>query len=205
MNSFPFPVEFPPNGSRDHTHREIQWTLYYTSIAIYNLYFHPLARYPGPRIAAVSSLWYARALAKGTIAQDTLTLHERYGDVVRIAPDELSYLKPENWREIYGYRAGGKQEMIKDPRYHDTVKPTVTILTGDREQHSYYRKMLSPQFSEKALKEQEYILHDFINLFIKSVREAGQGAKKPVNMTDWWNVGLTGFPSPSYSVWDSLG
>ena len=109
---------------------------------------------------------------------------------MRISPDELSYVNPQNWKEIYSYRNGGKVEMIKDPRYHDTVKPTPTILTGDREEHSYYRKILSGQFSEKSLKDQEWILHNFIDLFIKRVYEASAGGQNNIDMTQRWNVGL---------------
>jgi hypothetical protein len=46
-----------------------------------------------------------------------LELHERYGDVVRLAPDELSYANEEAWREVYGYRSGRKEvgkEVVKD-------------------------------------------------------------------------------------------
>lgn len=119
-----------------------------------------------------------------------MALHEKYGDVVRITPDEISFIDPKNWKEIYGYRMGQgiKVEMIKDPRYHDTVKPTVTILTGNDAQHSYYRKILSPPFSEISLKKHEYILHQFVDKFIICVKEGGQYGVKPVDATDWFNV-----------------
>ena len=42
-----------------------------------------------------------------------------------------------------------KQEMIKEPRCHDTIKPRVTILTDGRKEHTYDGKMLSSPFSEK--------------------------------------------------------
>lgn len=165
-----------------------QYTIFYLTIGFYNLFFHPLSRFPGPLLARASSLWYARSLSRGTIAQDTLALHEKYGDVVRIAPDELSFINPESWSAIYGQKPGKSyRELIKDPRYHDTVKPTPTILTGDWDEHSMYRKMLSNSFSERALKDQEFILHRFVDLFIRRLHEASDGGRE-VNMTDWWNV-----------------
>ncbi|KAI1420447.1 cytochrome P450 monooxygenase [Xylaria sp. FL1777] len=167
----------------------IAWAFYHLSFGIYNLFFHPLAGYPGPLLSRASTLWYSRALGKGTIAQDLLAVHEKYGDTVRITPDEISFIDPKNWKEIYGYRVGkaGKVEMIKDPRYHDTVKPTVTILTGNDEQHSYYRKVLSPPFSETSLKNNEFILHRFVDKFIACVKERGNFGKKPIDATDWFN------------------
>ncbi|UKZ77543.1 hypothetical protein TrVFT333_005266 [Trichoderma virens FT-333] len=164
----------------------VAWALYHLSIGFYNLTLHPLAGYPGPLLARSSTLWYARALARGTIAQDLLALHDKYGDTVRITPDEISFIDPKNWKEIYGYR-GGKVEMIKDPRYHDTVKPTPTILTGDYDQHNYYRKVLSAPFSEIALKKNEHILHEFVDKWVYRVKEVGQNGTKRIDATDWFN------------------
>lgn len=33
---------------------------------------------------------------------DIKKLHDKYGDVVRVAPNELSYTNPDAWQEIYG-------------------------------------------------------------------------------------------------------
>lgn len=162
------------------------------SIGVYNTLFHPLARYPGPLLGRASSLWYARSLSRGTIAQDTLSLHEKYGDVVRIAPDELSFIQPENWSAIYGHQLGKDyRELIKDPRYHDTVKPTPTILTGDWDEHAFYRKVLSNSFSERSLKEQEHSLRRFVDLFIRRLQDSSEEETRELNMTDQWNVRLS--------------
>lgn len=37
----------------------VQIVFYTIARCVYLLYFHPLAKYPGPRIAAVSNAWYA--------------------------------------------------------------------------------------------------------------------------------------------------
>ena len=46
--------------------------------------FHPLAKYPGPAIAKTSKLWAAYIGSKGGLHRYYKSLHERYGDVVRV-------------------------------------------------------------------------------------------------------------------------
>jgi len=48
---------------------------------IYNLRFHPLARFPGPKLAACSRLWLAyRELVRGESLSDLRAeLHRQYG------------------------------------------------------------------------------------------------------------------------------
>lgn len=57
------------------------------SIVAYRLLFHPLTRYPGPKIAAVTQLWtfWQRAQCRGAFVNEKL--HELYGDIVRIGTD----------------------------------------------------------------------------------------------------------------------
>jgi len=59
--------------------------------AIYRITFHPLARFPGPRLGAVTSLWAASYdLAKeDSLVKHLHALHERYGPIVRVRPNEL--------------------------------------------------------------------------------------------------------------------
>jgi hypothetical protein len=81
-----------------------QSIVYVISKVIYNLYFHPLAKFPGPKRAAISNLFYARhwyvilghglylltgSRAGGRWAYVLEDLHNKYGPVVRYAPDDL--------------------------------------------------------------------------------------------------------------------
>ena len=72
--------------------------------AIYNVYFHPLSKFPGPKSAAATPLPFVRRLINGHWVEWTATLHEKYGEVVRIHPDELSFISPSAWQDIYNSR-----------------------------------------------------------------------------------------------------
>ena len=87
------------------------------SHAIYNLYFHPLSKFPGPKVAAITRLYYIKHALTGRLPFNNTKLHARYGGIVRIAPDELSLNTAEGWRDIYGNRIG-KPEMPKDQMFY---------------------------------------------------------------------------------------
>lgn len=79
-----------------------------------NRYDTPLRDVPGPWFASCSPLyrfWYA--VVKGNYHFDLTELHRKYGDVVRIAPNEVSIWDPEAVAEIYspGERAYPKCDM----------------------------------------------------------------------------------------------
>lgn len=43
-------------------------------------------------------------------------LHLKYGPILRLMPNELSFIDPEAWRDIYGHRQGHPQ-FHKDRTY----------------------------------------------------------------------------------------
>lgn len=97
----------------------MQILLYYFSLFVYNAFFHPLARFPGPRFRSATpfvSLWGA---LKGDQAFDYATLHDIYGPVVRIGPNTLSYITATAWREIYGMQEGKAYRQMPKVRGPD--------------------------------------------------------------------------------------
>lgn len=71
------------------------------SIAVYRVFFHPLARIPGPRLAALSNVWLARHARDGRMLGVGKRLHKIYGPMVRVGPDELWFDSKEAFRQIY--------------------------------------------------------------------------------------------------------
>ena len=71
--------------------------------AIYNLYFHPLAKYRGPWYSSSFSLFSALVSVRKVEPQWLLSLTKRYGteEPIRIAPNMLLFPKPSSLKDIY--------------------------------------------------------------------------------------------------------
>ena len=72
--------------------------MYNLARVIYNLYFHPLSRFPGPASRAAFAWFEHWPLLKGTHVHDETALHEKYGSVVRIGPNALSFSGGSAWK-----------------------------------------------------------------------------------------------------------
>lgn len=87
---------------------------YQICIVIYNIFFHPLRGTPAPSWWAASRIPYSLMLISGRAHRKVLKLHGKYGDVVRIAPDEVSFTDPRAWRDIMGRCNHQEDENGKD-------------------------------------------------------------------------------------------
>lgn len=55
----------------------------------YSLCVHPLASIPGPKMAALTTLWKTYAVFRGDFTAQLRVLHAKYGKRVRIGPNEV--------------------------------------------------------------------------------------------------------------------
>ncbi|KAK3303879.1 putative benzoate 4-monooxygenase cytochrome P450 [Chaetomium strumarium] len=149
---------------------------------IRNIYFHPLSQHPGPKAWAASRLPWCLHQYRGNLSQRLHQLHQCYGPVVRVAPDEISYISADAWKTIYGQRS---VEMPKDPNFSLLTPSGVqNILTADRETHTRQRRLLSHAFSERALREQEEILQTYCTKLCSQLEE--RCCSGPVDLFDWY-------------------
>lgn len=58
--------------------------VYLASVAVYRLYFHPLAAIPGPKLAALSQWYqaYYNIIKKGHFYDHLDGLHKKYGELL---------------------------------------------------------------------------------------------------------------------------
>ncbi|KAL2794803.1 cytochrome P450 [Aspergillus keveii] len=160
----------------------------------YNLYISPLSRFPGPKLWAVSRIPYQWSIMRGQSHRKMLEMHNRYGAVLRVGPDELSFNSPQAFQDIYRARPGRPQYQ-KDPKFYGSLLNAVRrSIVGnlDDKTHSRHRRLLANAFSERAMREQEGTVLYYSDLLVRRLRErtAVDEEKKHTIKTDikeWFN------------------
>lgn len=157
--------------------------LYMVSYPIYALYLHPLSRYPGGTLEALSRIPYWIACLKGNQVKWMTEQHRKYGPTVRFAPNDLSYTEAQAWRDIC-LIPKGKKENGKEIRFHaPSANGTPNLITEPSPvRHATVRRVFSPAFSEKALKAQEPLFQKYANLMVARGR-----SNVTVNMAELLN------------------
>ncbi|KAI3259002.1 hypothetical protein CBS147309_7676 [Penicillium roqueforti] len=161
--------------------------LYLIGLLAYNVYFHPLSKYPGPKSMAATRLPYIRMILGGRFPQKMKALHQQYGDVVRIAPDELSFIDGAAWKSIYGTRVGHGQKSKDDRFYAPTAGEAPSIIISNDADHSRFRRLLSHAFSDSSLRGQEPIIKGYVDLLMQRLHENIDSGTNTVDMVAWYN------------------
>ncbi|RYO91199.1 hypothetical protein DL763_005069 [Monosporascus cannonballus] len=174
--------------------------LWQAATAAYNLFLHPLRRFPGPLVYRASPLPWALRHVIGRQAFDTQRLHERYGPVVRLGPGHLSFTDPRAWRDIYGHRLGddqaGRSEMPKSRTFVAAIRALpLSIINAGREEHSRYRRALSHGFSDSSIRQQEPLIARYVDLLLERLTQECGGGRRALNMEAWYN----------YTTFDIIG
>ena len=113
--------------------------------------------------------------------------HKKYGNTVRLAPDELSFTQAQAWKDIYSHTPG-KEEFPKDPAFHVTPPNGIpNILGANKENHARYRRLLAHAFSEKGLRDQESHIRHYIDLLMDRLAEKAKSGET-TDMVVWYNM-----------------
>lgn len=162
---------------------------YVCSISIYRLYIGPLAKFPGPKLAAVSHWYefYFDFFLNGQYTFEIARLHEKYGPIIRVNPAELAIHDPDFYGEVYVSEARRKTDNYdvfckgidfdgKSFRSHDiALDETLTtqgshLLTTDHDLHRRRRKPLEPFFSRMGVTRLQPLLAKIVQKLEKRIR-----------------------------------
>ncbi|KAF4121952.1 Cytochrome P450 [Geosmithia morbida] len=132
---------------------------------VYNLCFHPLAKFPGPRLAAATHWYeaYFELVHKGgsQFAPKVRQLHAQYGPIIRINPDEISVNDGEFHDRLYA-----PQPAIRDrhPNFSSALGTSNGSFSSvDHFLHKRRRVAYSPFFSTANVMATEAMVHKKVN------------------------------------------
>lgn len=156
----------------------------------YQLFWSPLSRFPGPKLWAVSRVPFAITMTQGRYAQTIRELHQKYGDIIRVAPDELSFSDPRAWHDIHQIRSSGKS-FPRNPIFFSRPEsqPADSIVTtSDDSQHSRMRRVLEKSFTDKSIRAQEPVVQKNVELFIQQLRLLSEKSMgNAIDMVKWYS------------------
>lgn len=131
----------------------ISWLL----LLFYRLYLHPLSSFPGPRLAAFTRgyAFYFDVVRHGAFLRQKNVLHDMYGDVVRVGPNELSFRDPRAYGDIYTHGS----QFTKDPWFYQSFgTPRSSFGLINPKESKERRELLLPFFSRRAISQLGHVI-----------------------------------------------
>ncbi|KAI0115673.1 cytochrome P450 [Nemania sp. FL0031] len=161
-------------------------SIYAATRVIYLLYFHPLAAFPGPKLAAVSHAWYAYHWLMGRWPWAIESVLHQYGDVVRIAPNELVFFTPQAFHDIYASHRDRLELFIKSDFNDRGEKMAGLIWERDPLRHRELARKLAPAFSVKTMRTMQATINEHLDYFVARMKELGE-SPTGVGLANWTN------------------
>ncbi|EAU87646.2 cytochrome P450 67 [Coprinopsis cinerea okayama7 len=134
----------------------------FLSVALYRLGpFHPLAAIPGPILCKLSKIWIASVAWRGDLHRYIKSVHDEYGLVTRIGPNEISVVDKKLLPAILGAN-GMPKGPVWDARRKITSRDTKNHnnlhAVRDLKLHAELRKPWNKAFAKEAMKDYEELL-----------------------------------------------
>ncbi|KAF9260594.1 cytochrome P450 [Marasmius fiardii PR-910] len=109
-------------------------------------------KYPGPFLAQFSDAWLIGTAVSGHRSERVHKLHEKYGPIVRLAPNHLSIATSSALQTVYAHG----NSALKSQFYDAFVSIQRGLFnTRDRAEHTRKRKIVAHIFSQKSVVEFE--------------------------------------------------
>lgn len=149
--------------------------LYLGSLVFYRLFLHPLAKFPGPRLAAITRYYeaYYDVIQNGQYTFKIAELHKKYGKfqliilqsrnihlickgpTIRISPHELHIIDPTFFEKLY--RQEGRWDKYAWSLDAFSANGAM-ICTANHDVHRARRQLLRSYFSKAKVASQQHLI-----------------------------------------------
>lgn len=157
------------------------WIVYLLGLAIYRLYLSPIAKVPGPKLAALT-LWYEfyyDVVKQGRYTWRIGEMHEKYGPIVRINPYEVHINDPDYYNEIYTGPGKRREKWAWSAGMFGNSSSFFGAVP--HELHRRRRAPLNPFFSRASVQKLEPMIKDVVERLCSRL-EGFRETQEPVNL-----------------------
>ena len=166
-----------------------------TSVVIYRLTFHPLAKHPGPFLAKLTDAYSVYQAWTGRRHINFWNLHQRYGDVVRFGPNDISINSNTALPQLYL-----EKKSTKKSKFYTIFPGQANIFNiTDRQLHGRKKKILAHAFSDQAMRGLQPYALDEISTFCERMMTSNPDGDKQ------WSVAMNIGRWTNYMTYDVLG
>ncbi|KAJ6588130.1 cytochrome P450 [Mycena capillaripes] len=171
------------------------YTLYYAGLLVSVITYrispvHPLSKYPGPVVCKISKLWLTFVVSRGKKLHVYLKgLHDKYGSVIRIGPNELSITDVSLVPFILGTNGKPKGPLwdgrkITGKKGVESKEAARGNLIGSRDLkvHSEARKAWNRAFMPGAIKGYEPML---VRRVVQLIEALGAQKGASLDISQW--------------------
>ncbi|KAE9974721.1 hypothetical protein EG328_003678 [Venturia inaequalis] len=147
----------------------IVFCLYVICLYSYRLLLHPLAKFPGPKLAAATNWYefYYDVIQQGAFTSHIKELHDRYGPIIRITPTEIHVDDPDYYSILYERSGRLDKYAYMSGRFGFASDSSSTV---DHETHRMRRKALN-LFSDKKISDFQPVIRKKVAKFGEKLAE----------------------------------
>ncbi|OLN87424.1 Trichodiene oxygenase 4 [Colletotrichum chlorophyti] len=153
--------------------------LYLIAKYAYRAFICPIAHFPGPRIAGMTKLYEAyHVLIRNDWLDNLTSLHDTYGPVVRIGPNELHFVDHE-----FSLEHHKRPDLLKCDNYYGLLNKLLGGLQSS-EAHLQRAAVMRPIFSGQTLAAFSNTMDNHLDTLCSRLADAS-GDGDAVNMTHY--------------------
>ncbi|QKX57661.1 uncharacterized protein TRUGW13939_04779 [Talaromyces rugulosus] len=148
-------------------------------LIVYRLWLSPLAKFPGPKLAAATAWYefYFDAICHGKYTFVIARMHKEYGPIVRISPWELHVDDPSFYEVLYS-RDSPRNKYKFYANMFGNERATIAVL--DHAHHRLLRSNMNPYFSMARVRQLEPEIRYLANKLCDRLK-AFRGTGVPIN------------------------
>jgi cytochrome P450 len=152
------------------------WLVYTVFLVFYRLFLSPVAKFPGPRLAA-ATYWvefYYDIVLGGKYIWKVKEWHQQYGPIIRINPDQLHVADPKFWDIMYTASTNSNRRDKWDWEAYAIGLPQSTLCTSDHTLHRHRRGALAPFFSMGNVRNLLPLVQERVSALVQRIQKHGK-------------------------------